>query len=142
GPSAGTVLHAAASSGASATRLRIDRFLLHDATHFQLSILDRKSQPTLDEIECVAAEFLEPPATQYVQILAHAGRKSLQVVRSRDQPRSDTGFFRPDLEEELEEVADQSSVLGQARPTRLAIGKLVRLEGSCRFDGGHQASTD
>src|SRR6187455_1199136 len=83
GPSAEAVLHAASASDAKATPLRIDGYPL-EAAHLQLSVLDRESEAALDQVECVPAKFLKPPATQNVQILADTGRQSFEVIRSRD----------------------------------------------------------
>ena len=43
-----------------------------------------KAKPALDEVERVAAEFLEPPAAEDVEVVAHAGGGSPCAAGVRD----------------------------------------------------------
>jgi hypothetical protein len=52
------------SAGSTSAILRIDRLILHDAAHLELSVFDREGQSPLDKVERVLAELLESPAAQ------------------------------------------------------------------------------
>src|SRR5690348_14593353 len=118
----GLVEQAASSAGARASRrLRIDGLLVRDTAHLELSILDGEGEPALDEIERVLAEFLVAPAAQDVEVLAHAGGKGFEVVRPGDQARGNAGFLGADFQQQLQKIADQHAILGEAWSPRLAV---------------------
>src|SRR3954453_12397852 len=101
-----------ADSRASASRetlLRIDGLhcLFEDAAHLQLPILNRESEPPLDQIERILAELLVTPAFENPEVLADSGGERLQVVGPSDQPRSNSGFLGAYLQKQLQEIADQ-----------------------------------
>src|SRR5947209_3923685 len=98
---AGAVAHAASSAGAASNSLRIDRLLHHDSAHLELAVLDRESQPALDQVERIAAELLVAPAAEDVQVLANSGGERLEVVGAGDQPGGDSGLLGANLQQQL-----------------------------------------
>ena len=80
---------------------------LCNSAHLELSVLDREGEAAFDQIERVLAELLIAPAGEDIEVLAHAGCEGFEVVGTGDQPGRDARFLRADLEQELEQVADQ-----------------------------------
>ncbi|MBV5324266.1 MAG: hypothetical protein J0626_02795, partial [Rhodospirillaceae bacterium] len=68
-----------------------------------------------DERQGIAAELLESPAFQDRQTIASAGGEQFEFVGPRQQTRCHARFSRTDLEQQLEKICDQCSVLAQAR---------------------------
>src|SRR6185369_8532711 len=126
--SAGAVEQATSRAGASRAALRIDRLLLRDSAHLQLAVFDRKGESPFDEVEGILAEFLVAPAREDVEVLANPRRERLEVVRAGDQAGGDSSLLRADLEQKLEQVADQHPVLGQTGAPGLPVGEFVMLE--------------
>ena len=131
------------SSAQSTATLRIDRFLLGDTAHLELAVLDREGEAALDQVERVLAELLIAPARQDVEVLADARGERLELVRTGDQPRRDAGFLGTDLEQQLEQVADQRA-RPWSGPAAWARGRASRRasSGLARLDRGHQARAD
>src|SRR4051794_16653691 len=107
----------------SSASLRIDRFLLQNAAHLELAVLDCKAEPPFHEVERVLAELLEAPPGKNPEAAADSCGKRFEIVRARDQARRDARFLCANLEQQLEQVADQRTFLGQSRPLRLAVRK-------------------
>jgi hypothetical protein len=122
--------------------VRIDGLLLNDAAHLELSIFDREGEAPFDEVERVAAELLVAPAAEDAQVLAHARRERLQIVRARDQPWGDARFLGANLQQQLQQVGDKSAFLRQARTAGLTIGHFMLLERLCRLHGGDKPRSD
>ena len=112
---AGAVAQATSSSRArSSEPTHRPSPLLDHPAHLELAVLDREGEPAFDEVERVLAELLVAPALKDIEILADAGGERFEVVRASDQASRDAGLLRADLEQQLQQVADQSRVLGQA----------------------------
>src|SRR4051794_5564248 len=144
GVAAGAVEQAASSAGARRTILRIDWLLrVHNhPAHLQFPALDGEGHPSFDEIERVLAELLVAPARQDAEVLAHSGGERLEIVRAGDETRCDAGFLGANLEQQLQEIADQRSVLGEAGPLGLAVRHFARLQRLGRLDGRDQPRAD
>src|SRR5688500_7428825 len=84
------------------------------AGHQQLAALDPEGEAALDQVERVAAELLEPPPLEDGEPVAAAGGEQLQLLGSGDQARGDVALARADLEQELQEVGDQTALLAEA----------------------------
>src|SRR5260221_14598516 len=101
------VAQAASIAGTNSRDLRIDRFVRGNPVHHEPAVLDPEREPAFDQIERVLAELLVTPAGQDLEVLAHSGGERLEVVRSGDELRCNTRFLGADLEQKLQEVADQ-----------------------------------
>src|SRR6476659_10145295 len=106
---AGEDAQAASNAGARRSALRIDSLLLLDdeAAHLELAVLDREREAALDQIERVLAEFLIAPARENLEVLADSGRERLELVGAGDELGGHPGFLGADLEQQLQQVADQ-----------------------------------
>src|SRR4051812_10339156 len=140
--SAGAVEQADSRAGARRTTLRIDRLVFRDSAHLELAVLDREGESPFDKVERVLAELLIAPAGKDIEVLAHSGGERLELVGAGDQARCNPGLLGPDLEQKLQEVADQRRVLGKARVAWLAIRHLARLERTGGGERSHQPGAD
>ena len=91
------------------------------SAHLQFSVYDGEGEPPFNQVDRVPAELFVAPAAQDFEVLAHARRQRLEIIRARDQPRRDARLLRADLEQQLQEVADQRGILGESGPPRLAV---------------------
>jgi hypothetical protein len=105
-----------------------------------LSILSRSAGASL-LILSFATEFLEPPALKDLEI-ADPGGERFEIVASGNEARSDPAFLGADLEKQLQQVADERAVLGQAGPARLPRGQFVGRHGFGGFERFHQPGAD
>src|SRR5687767_655225 len=97
-----TVSHPAAANRArTTTSLRI---LFLRPSHHQLAAPDREGKPSLNQVQGVAAELLEPPALKDRQTITLAGRELFQFLGPGNQPCRDIALPRSYLEKQLEEV--------------------------------------
>src|SRR5688500_18900418 len=104
-----TVSHPAAANKARATtRLRIT---VLRPRHDELAAPHGEGKPSLNQVQGVAAEFLEPPPLQDRQTITLAGGELFQLLRARNQPRRDIALAGADLEQQLEEIGDQGAFL-------------------------------
>src|SRR3569623_1090557 len=140
---AGAVAQATRRAGAAnRAALRIDGLLSGNAAHLELAVDDCKAEPSLDKIERVLAEFFEPPAIEDTETRSDAGRKGFEVVGARNETGRDARFLGPDFQEQLEQVADEHTVLGKAGPLGRAVGEVRALERLGCSEGRHQPVTE
>ena len=122
--------------------LRIDGLFVSHAAHLELALLDRKGKAALDQIERIPAKLLIAPAAEDIEVLANACRKRFKVVGSSDQAGRDARVLCPDLEQELQEVADERCVLGEARAPGFTVWHITLLQWFGARQSGHEATAD
>src|SRR5439155_24444961 len=111
GVGAGAVEQAASRAGATRAILRIDRLLrlCNHPAHLEFPVFDGEGEATLDQVDRVLTELLVAPARQDIEILAHSGGERLEVVGAGDEPRRDSGLLGADLQQQLQEIADEGA---------------------------------
>ncbi len=83
-------------------RRLIDNCTVGQAAHFQFAIFGREPQTAFDQVERISAEFVEPPAAQDIEPVAHSGGERLKLVGTSDQLCSNACLLGADLEQQLQ----------------------------------------
>src|SRR5690348_16951212 len=139
---AGAVEQAVSNKGALRNALRIDGLLLPHPTHLELSVLDSEGESPLDQVERVFSELLVAPAAEDIEVLADSRGERFEIVGSCDEPCGDARFLSSNLEQQLQEIADQSRVLRQAGTAGFTVRHFIGAQRLGGLNCAHQPASD